>query len=333
MKRLTFTAVCLLGCVLAPGCQAIVGIGERSEAPLVEDAGGGGDGPPTLDPDAAPPAGCPDGCLPPAPAGWTGPSATYDGLPGGLPTDCPAPYTVKQLDAHVGMTVPPATCDCGPPTITGRRCNADVTTYANGSCTLGITFVGTATSAGSCLTTVGTNPGYAVLTPTLTAGTCTYPSLSTTLPPPVFGTVQSACGLPQAMACGDRADCTTTPVPGAPYTRVCIFKDGDVSCPSGDYAQRFVAHKAFDEKRACSACSATPTGGTCGTQWGESGNQLQCASQAPFDKMVGTCYPHTAGKLVNIGAMGPSPGTCTPTGGAPTGTATSIDPVTFCCNR
>jgi hypothetical protein len=338
MRRLTIAVLCLVGCVFAPACQAIVGIEERGEATPIEDAGSGdapSDGPPVLDPDAAPPAGCPVDCLPPAPIGWTGPSATYDGPAAEKPAGCPALYTQKLLDAHVGMTAAPATCTCGAAVTPGRRCDADVVTWVNAGCNLSPIPQGVASTTGACLVTADTmNAFYTVMPATLVPGTCTFPAASTTLPPAAFEKVQTVCGLPQTIACGDRADCTATPAPGAPYARVCIHKDGNVSCPSADYAQRFVAHKNVDDTRACTACSATPTGGSCGAQWGTSANQMQCASQVPFNRTVLTCYPYLGpGTHVNIGAMGPSAPTCTPSGGVATGVATSIEPVTFCCNR
>lgn len=144
------------------------------------------------------------------------------------------------------------------------------------------------------------------------------------------------CGLPQVASCNTRPDCVASPVPAQPFTRLCIHKDGDVPCPSADYADKFVAFKSIDDKRTCTACGTpTPTGGACGTAWGVSGSDLACATQAaPSDKTIGTCYSYPGiGTHVNIGAAAPSAGTCTPTGGQATETATLTAPVTFCCNR
>ena len=54
----------------------------------------------------------------------------------------------------------------------------------------------------------------------------------------------------------------------------------------------------------------------------------------PSNKTFGTCYTYGGiGTLVDIRAAAPSAGTCSPSGGMPINTATSADPVTFCCNR
>lgn len=56
---------------------------------------GGNDG--SLSPDALPSQNCPLECLPPAPAGWTGPSAVYDGPQQDKPAACPTPGVVATV--------------------------------------------------------------------------------------------------------------------------------------------------------------------------------------------------------------------------------------------
>ena len=109
-----------------------------------------------------------------------------------------------------------------------------------------------------------------VLTPAFTQGTCGYGAPSVTKPAPAFGKETVSCGLPQAAAtCENRADCVATPIPEAPFTRLCIHKDGDELCPSADYGVRFLTYKNIDDQRACNSdCAGTATGGTCGTKWG-----------------------------------------------------------------
>lgn len=293
-------------------------------------------GVPDLDPDAAPLALCPLGCLPPAPPGWAGPSATYDGAESGKPTDCPTPYTQKVVEAHVGMTAAPATCACGAPTVTGRRCTATIGTYNDASCTSPSFAEPAASSTGGCVQTLtGKGAYYRVDAPKIVNGTCTFPAATKDVPAPSFQRVQVSCGLPQAAACDTRPDCVASPVPAQPFTRLCIHKDGDEACPSQDYAVKFIAFKQLDDKRTCTACTATATGGACGTTWGEAADQTQCTSGAAANgRTAGTCYNYGGiGTLVDIRAMGPSAATCTPSGGQPDQTATSIQPVTYCCNR
>lgn len=355
MKRSTVTVVAISGCVLGPACQSIVGIEDRVEA--IDDAGGidgatsvdgggGGtaDGDPCaanpsscLDPDAAPPAGCPTGCLPPAPVGWTGPSATYDGAESGKPKDCPTTYTEKRVEAHQGMTATPAVCECGAGTVSGRFCSADVITYVAGCNMGGASKQTTLTTTVGCYTTVVSGPAfYEVTTPVLTAGTCNFANAKTTLPPPSFQKVDVACGLAQTTACENRADCVAAPFPEQPYGRLCIHKDGEVACPSLDYATRFVSYKKLEDTRACTTCTATPAGAGCGSKWGNRFKIQDCGNALPpaNDKDAEGCYAYNGpGTIVDIVSMKPGDATCTATGGAASGTASSAEPVTFCCNN
>jgi hypothetical protein len=367
MKRFTVAVVAISGCIIGPACQAIVGIEDRAEAPPLDDGGTVADNTVTpgtdssgntdgsgdsgcdpgadvcLDKDAAPPLGCPTGCLPPAPADWKGPSAIYDGAESGKPTDCPATYPTKEIDtAYYKMTSSPATCDCGAAQVSGRTCSASVVAYTSGDCSGLGAKQGTASStSGLCLVTLDEAPTagsyvtYKVATPVLTAGACSFPNAKTTKPALTFEKVEVACGLPQATQCAGRADCVATPVPDQPFTRLCIHRDGDFACPSEDYKQRFVAHKKITDTRECSACTATPVGGACGTKWGTSANQSNCAGMVPpTDKNVDQCYSYPGkGTHVNILSMGPTAPTCTPAGGVPTGEAKTEEPVTFCCNQ
>lgn len=352
MKRFTVAVVAISGCILGPACQVIVGIGDRIEAAADGDAGGADAGPGPADggdgggpcasnpsdcvaPDAEASKDCPAGCLPAAPGGWTGPSATFDGLESGKPTDCPATYTTKELSAHSGNIVaPPATCDCGPVDIANGKCIADVVTWNQGGCPGAGTLQGEVQPA-VCFALPDNGLSFMVDVAKYTQGTCKYPGATITTAPEEYDKAHVACGLPQTTACATKAECITTPSPASPFARLCIHKDGDEACPSLDYTKRFVAFKNVDDTRSCTACTATPTGGGCGTTYGTRNNATLCVAAPPTDKTVGTCYAHPGmGKAVDVGAMGPTPPTCAnPSGGTPTGTVKFKEPVTFCCNQ
>lgn len=351
-RRFSVTVVALSGCILGPACQAIVGIEDRVEAPAdaggpdtttttpIPDAAGVTDADadpcaanPTscLEPDAAPPANCPANCLPPAPAGWKGPSATYDGAAGTKPASCPTGYTEKEVEAHQGMTAATHSCDCGTPLIKDRRC-----TFTVRNCNGG----GIIAKVSGCSLVDDQNNlfSFKLDSPFFTAGSCTYPDQKPVAPPPSFAKTNVACGFPQAAAClsdgGGRPDCVAAPVPDQPYGKVCIHKDGEVPCPSADYANRFVAYKNVDDKRTCSACSGTASAGSCGTKWSIRADLMACntVNLSP-DKSLDTCYSSADGsEVIDTNTMQPSSGTCTTTAGTPSGIASSIDPVTFCCN-
>jgi hypothetical protein len=331
LRRSRLSSVLVAGPIAGTVIALLFAAGCGRVEPKLQDA----DIEPDASPDAAPSLGCPVGCLPPAPEGWSGPSAVYDGPSANKPAECVGAYSDKQIETHVGMTAGPATCSCGTATVSGRGCNATIGTYPQNGCAgLGLS-EGTVSTSACKSTTNGTMATYRVENVTLVAGTCNYPNATRTLPDPTFDKVEVACGLAQASACVGRADCVATPTPTQPYERVCIHQAGDVPCPNEDYGQRFVAYKSIDDTRSCSACpTTTPTGGACGTSWGNRASTTQCTNfPPPSDKTAGTCYSYPGiGTVVDIGAMAPSAGTCTPTGGQPSGAASSADPVTYCCN-
>lgn len=296
------------------------------------DAGGGGD----VAIDVLPPEDCPVGCLPRAPQGWVGPSAVYDGPSAGKPQACPATqYTQKEVDAKQGVTAAPAACDCGNPTFAGNGvCTANIESYTSTTCGGNPLFVDTL-STGNCK-----NPGFAyagmkVTAPTLVdAGGCSYPSPTKTLPPPAYASETVACGAPQVTACPSAAKCAATPVPAAPFTRICIHQGGDVPCPSADYAKRFVTYRTLTDARDCTACTGKASGGSCATAWGLVGSQSQCNVNTTLGNTAGsTCAANVASTAYFKAGFGVTGSTCTPTGGSPQGTATLADPVTFCCNN
>ena len=301
------------------------GPGSSAEASSQPPADGGV---PAVSPDAAPSLGCPLGCLPPAVAGWTGPSAVYDGPGSGAPTACPASYAQKEVDAYQGtVTADPATCDCGTPVVQGAKCTVTVSNHNASDCSdtpLDVTADAPKT------TCVDQSAGYTymkVKSAVLSRGTCTFPSVTKTgAPAPSFEKASIACGLPQTAACEQRADCVATPLPDAPYGRLCIHKAGDESCPSLDYTARFVAYTKVVDERAC-ACTGNPSGGACGTTM-----LFAKSAGCPIGGVAGDFTTCSVANSVGIGGLAPSGITCTGTP-QPSGKVTLGEPVTFCCNR
>ncbi|MEO8800991.1 MAG: hypothetical protein ABI551_24070 [Polyangiaceae bacterium] len=284
--------------------------------------------------DAAPSLGCPLGCLPPAPSGWAGPSALYDGPSATAPTACPPTYIQKEIDAFQDVTAAAAQCSCGTPAFNGAICTTPIVTHVETGCTALGLLQADLTNAASCVTLQ--NSGHLeVPTPTLTTrGTCSFPTATTTLQDAGIGTVDLACGLPQNAICADAPACVATPVPDAPFTRLCIHHEGDVACPSVDYAKRIVAHTGLSDTRSCSACEGSTSGGGCGNKWGIAASMGACMASPPSDLTTGTCTTASYGIGAVVGvSIAPSGITCLGDGGAPAGAVTTTDPVTFCCNK
>ena len=280
--------------------------------------------------DAAPSLGCPAGCLPPAPAGWTGPSAVYDGPSGTKPAACPAQYEVAVLEAHQGLAAAPAVCSCGTPKFEDQTCKTVAEYWNAPECTGFAVKREGEYPYSKCIGPAAGVQSMRVL-PAVYSGTCSFDTPSKTLPPPVFEKTQVACGLAAPAACAGRPECTTTPAPDAPFTRVCIHKDGDHACPSLDYAVRFVSHRGTSDTRDCTPCGKATAKGTCGTglsTW----DGLDCTG-VKVAIVANTCYPQTI--YVDLNGTAPVDPTCEPEpgGNQPTGELAPKDPVTFCCNQ
>ncbi len=284
--------------------------------------------------DAAPSLGCPLGCLPPAPSGWTGPSAVFDGPSANAPTACPQTYIQKEIEAFQDITAPAAQCSCGAPTFKGAICTTSVVTHAEMGCGNFGLLQANVTNVAPCVTLQNGGHVEVPAAKITTRGTCTFPTATTTLADAGIGTVDLACGLPQNAICADAPACVATPIPEAPFTRLCIHHEGDVACPSVDYAKRIVAHTGLSDTRSCSACEGTTSGGVCDKGWGIATSMGTCTASPPSDMATGTCTNATYGINAVVGvSITPSGITCLGDGGAPAGAVTTTDPVTFCCNK
>jgi hypothetical protein len=332
----TFVVVMLSGCVGDdPVSSSPSSDGGPTGPGTVTDSGGVVD----LAPDAAPSAQCPRNCLPPAPAGWQGPEATYDGAEQGKPANCPSVYTQKVLEAHRGMTAKTPECGCGTPSFQGAVCTATAGVWGDSVCDPNQIYqtVGDVSSAGPCLlVSVNNTKGlYVDIGSVTTRGTCSFPSPVKNIEPLKFEGVELACALPTVTACEGRADCISSPIPEAPFTRLCIHRDGEHQCPSADYSVKVLAKKALTDTRACTDCTnPTTAGGSCGAKWGIA-SQAACSGAIPTTYDSGkSCTNYTPGVYVDVRGMAPVGITCTSaTGGKPTGEATSTGDITFCCDR
>jgi hypothetical protein len=287
--------------------------------------------------DAAPSLGCPLGCLPPAPSGWTGPSAVYDGPNSTKPAACPATYTEKEIEVFQGIDAGAAQCSCGAATFTSF-CSAVFAAFPNATCagigTENLAFTTAADGTRTCQAIVGGGATHIeISTPELTLGTCSFAPPTTKLPDAGFAAAELSCGLPQNAACAADSVCVATPVPDAPFTRLCIHQDGDVSCPSADYAQRFVSYKSISDSRSCTACVGTVAdAGLCGTSVGVASAPATCMTTAPSGDPLNTCVLGAEGAGAG-GNIAPTGLNCLRDGGAPSGSVTATAPVTFCCNK
>lgn len=303
-----------------PDVAGVDGGSGTSSGSASDAAGAAGDGGTTQ---------CPLNCLPLPPEGWKGPSATYDGDPGKLPTcsdqypreEIKAAYHLPPLEAH--------TCSCSQPTAPATvSCTFDVVKYGSADCQTAS--MGSHTLTGECAESPSGGQKFMVFNPHALPFTCAPSELTEKKPEKTYDRGFVACGVAARNECTGRPDCTAAPasLPAGGFSRLCIHRAGEQSCPA-QYPDKTVVARDYTDDRTCSPCSATPaatcaasvftystfTAGSCGG----SGSQVN----------VGDCTLNAAG----LGMANATAVACKVDGGVATGGIAPVDVTTFCCAR
>jgi hypothetical protein len=150
------------------------------------------------------------------------------------------------------------------------------------------------------------------------------------IPEPTFANQIRACEnsatLPACSAEGTPGVCSP---PATIDYRVCIYNDGESSCPA-PYEERILAYDGVDDTRDCTTCA-------CGTVEGSCEGTLNFASACSglpilYDSIsVHGCKNLSAGSA-SVATLSLEPGgSCTPTQSVATGDATPSGAVSFCC--
>ena len=276
------------------------------------------------------PLGCPPGCLPPAAPGWTGPSAVYDGPASERPATCPAIYTHPEVLGHQEIKVGDTTCECDSlGTESGGKCVVTVESYTTTDCTGAATTTSYEVPGTACVDTPAASSKYSFL-PKPGTGSCVYPNPKVTGPEPTFKTVDVACGLPQnAAVCADKAECVAAPIPDQPFTRICIHKAGVETCPSADYATKFVAYENTVDDRTCTCGGRAFFVGCIGYVDRYENAACPAGEGIPADSQ---CVTGTGS--IDVSRFAPWGKNACLGGGTISGSGGAVhdaDPVTFCC--
>jgi hypothetical protein len=292
-------------------------------------------------------------CVASPPLGWEGYVALFDGQEADQPM-CPTSFPSKFV-GHRNLLTPPHTCsscDCGDPT--GQTCDlADTIIVSDRQCQfMAQTPNGLNPPAnwqGECYGPAGLqggqtcaggpcNSSVSSAKPTVTGGNC--PATGGVADKQAeqweaFGVACSAA--PKGGGCGVGGVCQ--PKSATPFrSGLCVYKEGDQSCPVGDFSERFVYYEKADDTRACSMCECdAPTGSTC-----------DATIKIYSDVAVNVCNTEiasfTAGGCANLTGnpavfgraatiTGPTGGGCNVKagGGQATGALTPVNATTFCC--
>ncbi|WP_437914587.1 hypothetical protein WME73_02050 [Sorangium sp. So ce302] len=265
------------------------------------------------------------------PEDWQGPGLLYQG-PEAADVACPEGFSER---VDVGGRDPldtPATCSpcaCGAPTV---ECEAPaVTVYVDGACDGGSATL--PVQAENCINLGDFQPGsYSGEAPNVDSAACAASGGEAMLPPPRFGIEGLVCA-PGADAGGCEADEACAPREiDAPFEQgVCVWRDGERSCPEG-FGERHVFASSMVDNRSCTRCTCDTDGVRCAATL-TLFEQTRCRGPAETVPFNGDCVgdPSPAAS-VSIEVTGS--GSCQPRGGDPSGEIEEGDDrITVCCAR
>jgi hypothetical protein len=262
-------------------------------------------------------------CVPKVPFNWTGPVILYDGAPASLPTECPTSYPILSYEGQSGVKDQPAECSactCGDPKF---NCNlANIVGYWNDTCSGGNSSQSQSTGCQqglqNGLDSAKINPP-TVSTNGQNNGSCAPSQVQPTKPAPEWSKAGFACGGASMIGDGCTSAQVCAPKPAAGFNNVmCIQRDGDRTCPA-EFPDKHTYVNQANDTRGCSACA-------CGA-----GKDLACSAVTTLHDTGAQCNntPNTTipndGSCVAIkdGSRKTTvtqTGSCTPSGGEPTGT-------------
>jgi hypothetical protein len=283
-------------------------------------------------------------CTPPAPAGWLGPAALWQG------TDVP-PFRLCPDNGYqqglgggwTGIIAEPALCaDCTCSAPEGASCATANLSFGNPGTCGGLTLP-TTILANVCQSfrlrldarSVGWDSAPA------TGGACqSGTDGDSTLPPVRWSRYAAACYNPRPGGGCSSGGCL--PRPAAPFGGgICITQTGDLACPS-PYTERFLYYGGLLDNRSCTACScASPSGATCSGSV-LLGSDAICSADRITLSRLGSCAdlgpdptppepPAQQSRSAYYTGSVANRGTCAPSGGAPIGSAEATNPITYCC--
>lgn len=272
-------------------------------------------------------------CVDNVPEDWQGPVVL-----GESDTDAPAcsgPFSELVQEGGAELSVSSAQCS-------GCQCSA-------GTCATGLSLsLGTSTncsaqgdsttynpSACASLDTTGAASDSEVqvaLLPVAGATSCTPGTSALMGASPSFGTQVRTCALnttPIRGGCERGRVCAPKPEGGFGQD-VCILRQGDHPCPSGDYANRHLFYEGISDTRSCAPCDCSDGCSYEVTLFDEADSTCQNpVVTLTEDTQCGAITP-VAAAIRRTVSIQDSRG-CGNSGGQASGAATGIEPFTVCC--
>jgi hypothetical protein len=270
-------------------------------------------------------------CVEPPPAQWSGPVAIIEGAPGDPAPSCDAGFPEHELTAFDELSAPNPVCTCS--------CTAPANVTCTSATLIRAFFAGcfnptdTYSNVSSCQNISG-GSGLWLATGNVPNNLSCTPSFTSNVPNASFASRFTMCGGASSFGVCDGENESCVPKPAAETDgRVCIYATGDLMCPDNSaYTERSVYYDGFTDTRECTTC-------TCGAIVAQCSGTLMLAN-SPCGGQLGVNTTLSAGSCTNV-TFDPasasswnqtgSTASCPSSGGAPTGSAAPVDPVTVCC--
>ena len=257
-------------------------------------------------------------CTPLPPDGWEGPLVALLGT--GSAPSCPDDAPEQRLVAHSGLSAPAAQCGCE---CSPSQCDIEVYAGLAGGCAEDLPI---SLSAGMCqeLVVGGISADTTISSPEVG---CT-PLESAEISPPQWTDEVRLCEGPSTSCSG--GSCVPSLGLGA---GVCIYRDGEHTCPLSGYTQAFTFHRGLEDDRGCSPCSCGEGGSCVVSAYDNASCQgvpfFESVLDAPTCTVIGEVVPEgvtTAGMTIE-----PEGGACEALGADAIGDASPVEPLTLCC--
>lgn len=172
-----------------------------------------------------------------------------------------------------------------------------------------------------------------LLIPATTASPCAESTPVPSKPAWSWGRTMRQCRL-SPQGCGAGQVCVPRVVPDG--FDLCRHVSGNKGCPPGYYSEASVLYLGVNDERGCEACECgAPQGAQCKAY--VSVYEDSACSSPIAQLMVATvplCVDVVAGSALasaDASMITEVPGSCTPSGGEPTGDLEPAEPVTICC--
>lgn len=261
-----------------------------------------------------------------APQGWSGPVVLVSTTSSDAPP-CPATAPHTEFTTHSGLSAPAAICGCAcdQPAASQLSCG-DVTLTSAGDCfSTGMTLGTVGVKAGDCVA-LSSLPTFGVwLTSASTfsaTGTCTpHPEVDVT--PVQWAATHRACGFTDS-----------TPPPLGSDEQLCVYTDGEATCPA-EFPDALDTAEDAPDTRGCSKCTCGDISGSCTGNVTIQSDGCVGFQPALVTLPVGQCGPpqDPGGSDYTLRADVMMAASCPPSGVASVGEAKPTNVRTICCAK